>query len=321
MTALSLALGWVAAGRVLRPLRTLNEHARAISVTNLHRRLALKGPDDELKQLADTFDDLLGRLEASFAAQKQFVANASHELRTPLARAQAVAEVAVDDPHATVASLRASHRRAIAAGRQQERVIEALLTLARSERGLDRRLPFDLREVTTDVLAAREPEAAARGIEVHARLDPAATGGEPHLAERLVNNLVENAIRHNVPEGGRIEVATLQRNGHALLSVTNTGPVVPSDQVERLFRPFQRLGRDRVERGDGVGLGLSIVQAIATAHGATVTAEPRAEGGLEVEVVFSGAAASAAAPDPGIAAGQVRQRVVRWGHMRVRPEA
>jgi signal transduction histidine kinase len=286
MAALSIVLGWFAAGRVLRPLRTLNERARAISASNLHTRLALTGPDDELKQLANTFDDLLGRLEASFQAQRQFVANASHELRSPLALARTIGEVALGDPEATVDSLRASHRRVLVAGRQQERLIEALLTLARSERGLDRLEPFDLATITDRVLAACRPEADLRGILVHVDLQRAEAAGNPRLAERLVANLIENALRHNLTAGGRIDVATTARDGRAVLSVANSGDPVAPDEVARLFQPFQRLGAERTDHGDGVGLGLSIVQAIATAHDATVVARARAGGGLDIEIGF-----------------------------------
>ncbi len=293
MAAISILLGWLAAGRILRPLRTLNDHAREISASSLHKRLGLVGPDDELKQLADTFDDLLGRLEASFAAQRQFVANASHELRTPLARAQTLAEVALDDPEATVESLRHSHIRVLAAGKQQERVIEALLTLARSERGLDEREPFDLADVVRRVLACRRGDAEERRVYVHATLDPAETSGAPQLAERLVENLLDNALRHNLPAGGRIDIATTGNGGTPRLWVANTGPPVPEDQVERLLQPFQRLGAARVGHGEGVGLGLSIVQAIATAHDATLRVHARDEGGLDVEVEFPAAQATA----------------------------
>ena len=286
MAAISILLGWLAAGRVLRPLRTLNDHAREISASSLHKRLALNGPDDELKQLGNTFDDLLERLEASFAAQRQFVANASHELRTPLARARTLAEVAVGDPDATVESLRSSHLRVLAAGKQQERVIEALLTLARSERGLDEQEPFDLADVTRRVLAARRADAEERRIYVHATLDRANAGGEPHLAERLVANLIDNALRHNLAAGGRIDVLTTTRNGQARLWVSNSGPQVPPEEVERLLQPFQRLGAARTDHSNGVGLGLSIVQAIAIAHGATLGVQARGDGGLDVEVDF-----------------------------------
>jgi signal transduction histidine kinase len=285
MAALSIGIGWLAAGRALRPLRLLNEHARAISASNLHKRLALTGPDDELTQLADTFDELLGRLDASFQAQRQFVANASHELRTPLARARAIAEVALADPNATVESLRKSHERVLAAGRQQERLIEALLTLARSERGLDQRDAFDLAALAAAALQARREEAERRGLDVHATLEPAETSGDSPLAERLVANLIDNALRYNVPDG-HIDVATGTRNGHAVLSVSNTGPPVPAGELKRLFQPFQRLGAERIDHGDGLGLGLSIVAAIATSHGATLTPRAPRAGGLEIEISF-----------------------------------
>jgi signal transduction histidine kinase len=286
MSALSIVLGWLAAGRVLRPLRTLNERAREISATSLHKRLALAGPDDELKQLATTFDDLLSRLEASFQAQRQFVANASHELRSPLALARTIAEVAVSDPEATVDSLRGSHLRALEAGKHQERLIEALLTLARSERGLVERETFDLATIAGRVLATCRPEADRRHIYVHSTLGPAETAGDPRLVERLVANLLDNALGHNLPAGGRIDLTTRTRDRHAILSVTNSGVPVPPDEIERLFQPFQRLGTERTDHSDGVGLGLSIVQAIATAHGATVTARAHPAGGLEIEVGF-----------------------------------
>ena len=293
MAALSIVLGWFAAGRVLRPLRTLNERARAISASNLHKRLALTGADDELKQLANTFDDLLGRLEASFQAQRQFVANASHELRSPLALARTIGEVALSDPEATVDSLQASHRRVLAAGKQQERLIDALLTLARSERGFDRRDPFDLATITGKVLATCRPEADRRGVYLRATLQPAETGGDLRLAERLVANLIDNALRHNLPAGGRIDVTTTTCDGRAVISVANSGAPVAPDEVERLFQPFQRLGTERTDHSEGLGLGLSIVQAIATAHDATLTARAQPTGGLDIEVGFPPADARA----------------------------
>jgi signal transduction histidine kinase len=285
MAAVSVLLGWLFAGRVLRPLRTITERAREISASNLNERVALAGPDDELTRLADTFDGLLGRLEASFTAQRQFVANAAHELRTPLTRAQTVGEVALADPAATLDSLRASHARVLAAGRQQERLIEALLTLARSERGLDEREPVDLAAVTATMLHARQREAERRGLYVHATLQPAETTGDPRLAERLVANLLDNALRYNQPHG-RIDVTTSAKGGRAVLSVANSGPQIPPEEVERLFQPFQRLGADRTDRSDGLGLGLSIVHAIAAAHHATLTAHAQPGGGLDIEVGF-----------------------------------
>jgi signal transduction histidine kinase len=273
-------------------LRTITNAARDISASNLHSRLAFEGPDDELKQLADTFDGLLGRLEASFDAQRQFVANASHELRTPLTLERTLVEVALADPNATVDTLREACERVLAAGEQQERLIEALLTLSRSQRGLDQHEPFDLAAVAAEVLETRRPEAEHAQLHIEAALDPAPTSGDPALGERLVANLVDNAVRHNVP-AGRIEVATGTRDGHAVLSIANSGPVVPSAELDRLFQPFQRFAADRNGEEDGLGLGLSIVHAIATAHGATVSTRVRPEGGLAVEVSFPAAGGGA----------------------------
>jgi signal transduction histidine kinase len=293
MTILSIWLGWLVAGRVLRPLRTITNAARDISASNLHRRLALEGPDDELKQLADTVDGLLGRLEASFEAQRQFVANASHELRTPLTYERALVEVALADPNATADTLRETCERVLDAGEQQERLIEALLTLSRSQRGLDQREPFDLAAVTAEVLQTRSPEAEHKQIRIHTALDPAPASGDAALGERLVANLVDNAIRHNVA-AGRIDVATGTRDGHAVLSVANTGPPVPPTEVDRLFQPFEQLPDDHNSDDDhGLGLGLSIVEAIATAHGATLSARAQPEGGLAVEVSFPSAGGGA----------------------------
>jgi signal transduction histidine kinase len=283
MTVVSIGLGWLVAGRVLRPLRTMTSAARRISARNLHQRLALDGPDDELSELGKTFNGLLARLERSFAAQRQFVANASHELRTPLARQRTLVEVALRDPSPTVGSLQAVCERVLATGEEQERLIETLLTLARSQRGLDRCEPLDLAAVAEAAAAAGEAGAQARGLRVHSALAEAPALGDLRLAERLVANLVDNAVRHNVA-GGWIEVVTGLREGRALLSVANTGPVIPPEKVDLLFQPFGRL-EDRVGR-DGLGLGLSIVTAIAAAHEADLRARPLPGGGLEVEVQF-----------------------------------
>ncbi|MET9384256.1 HAMP domain-containing sensor histidine kinase [Streptomyces sp. NPDC002928] len=285
MSVISVALGWVVAGRMLRPLRTITATARGISATSLHQRLALEGPGDELTELGDTFDGLLGRLEDSFQAQRQFVANASHELRTPLARQRALGQVALADPDATVDSLRGAHERILIAGRQQERLIEALLTLTRSNAGIDVREPFDLARLTHEVIDVRRGEAKNRNIALHLSISPAMGAGHRNLAERLVTNLVDNALRHNVPLG-RIDVATWTEDGRATLVVTNTGPVVPLDAVDRLFQPFQRLGATREARAEGLGLGLSIVQAIANAHDATISTRARPAGGLSITVTF-----------------------------------
>jgi signal transduction histidine kinase len=290
MAVASVGLGWLMAGRVLSPLRTITAAARRISARSLHQRIGMTGPDDELKELGDTFDQLLGRLDASFRAQRQFVANASHELRTPLARQRTLLEVALRDRQATNASLRLACERALVAGEQQERLIAALLTLARGERGLDVFEPFDLGAVAADALAARRDEAQARGLTVTADLGAAPALGDPRLAERLVANLADNAIRYNGP-GGLVEITAGRRGDRAFLAVTNTGPVIPPDQLGRLFQPFQRLAEGRrtepgrAEQG-GLGLGLAIVSAIAAAHGAALHAATRAAGGLVIEVSF-----------------------------------
>jgi signal transduction histidine kinase len=285
MAALSIGLGWLVAGRVLRPLRTITGAAREISATDLHRRLALTGPDDEFKELGDTFDGLLGRLEASFRAQRQFVANASHELRTPLARLKTLAQVALADPNASVESLRAAHDRVLASEQQLEQLIDALLSLASSERGLDRRGPVDLAAPAGNVLDERTGEIERRGLRLHTALDPARVQGDPQLLERLVANLIDNAIRHNVAGGG-IDVTTTTAAGAAVLSVVNDGLVIPAVELERLQAPFERLGAARTGTGDGHGLGLSIVHAIIAAHEAQLTISARPEGGLAVEVRF-----------------------------------
>ncbi|WP_285783630.1 ATP-binding protein [Microbispora sp. NBRC 16548] len=292
MSLASVLLGWVVAGRVLRPLRTITSSARDISATSLHRRLALAGPRDELRELSDTFDALLARLEGSFRAQRQFVANASHELRTPLARQRVLGQVALADPEPTLESLRTAHERILAAGQQQERLIEALLTLARGHTGLDERHPFDLARLVGEAVAARATAAHERQVTLRPSTGAAVSSGHRALAERLVANLLDNAIRYNVP-GGEVDVTTGTQAGRAVLTVANTGPVVPADAVERILLPFQRLGPARTGRrgsSQGFGLGLSIVSAIASAHDAGLTVVPRPEGGLVVTVGFPVAA-------------------------------
>ena len=273
-------LGWFASGRVLRPLRQMAATAQTISAGNLHERLALRGPNDEIKRLGDTLDDLLSRLEASFEAQRRFVANASHELRTPLTVERALLQVALADPNTDAEKLRATCEELLVSGREQERLIEALLTLASSERGLERREVVDLGELASRVLDRAGLAISRDG------LNGATTTGDPALLERLTANLVDNAVRHN-DDRGEVMVRTHSEAGRSLLSVTNTGPVVPAEEVDRLFEPFERLDDGRAARADGHhGLGLSIVRAIAVAHGATVAAEPLAGGGLAVIVNF-----------------------------------
>ena len=297
MAVISIALGWAVSGRVLRPLRTITTAVRDISATNLHERLALAGPDDELKELGDTFNALLARLDDSFQAQRRFVANASHELRTPLARQRALGQVAIDDPDATPESLRAAHQRVLAAGAQQERLIDALLTLARGQTGINRYERIDLASVTNQVIADRRAEASRYGIDVRTTISPAPMSGDARLVERLVANLLDNAMRHNVARGF-VDIATGRRADQSVLVVENSGPKIAATDIDQLFQPFRRLQPDRT--GGGVGLGLSIVSAVADAHGAVIRASSRPEGGLRIEVAFAGVAPDR---DDGAAAG------------------
>jgi signal transduction histidine kinase len=289
MMVVSIGLGWLMAGRVLRPLRIMAATTRQISGESLHKRLNMQGPRDEITHLGDTIDDLLGRLESAFDAERHFVANASHELRTPLTLEQALLEVTLADPAASADSLRATCERVLAASQHQDRLIGALLTLARGQRGLDRREPMDLAAILGEVLAVRYPEAERQGVHLDAVLNPAWTVGDPVLALHLAANLVDNAMRYNTPEGW-VAVLTGIRSGRAVLSVANTGPVVAPEDTDRLVLPFQRHAPDRTAHTEGHGLGLSIVRAIADAHGATLTIRPRAAGGLDIEVLFPCAA-------------------------------
>ena len=302
MAVLAFALGWLVAGRVLRPLRTITATARAISATSLHERLALAGPDDEFKELADTLNDLLARLDASFTAQQNFVANASHELRTPLTLDQTLLELILRDPHATIERWRTCGQEVLQSSRQQERILDALLTLATSQAGLSRRTPTDLSKITAARLLAASGQIDGQRLRICTSLQPAALHGDPDLIGRLAANLINNAAQHNVP-GGTITLTTASRDGRAVLSVANTGLVIPPAQIGRLFEPFQRLTSTRTTNDTGHGLGLSIVQAIATAHGATIAAHARPEGGLDIEVSFPASDNPPASPDPQTLAG------------------
>jgi signal transduction histidine kinase len=291
MAVASMGLGWLLAGRALRPLRAMTSAARQLSEDNLHERLPADGPSDELGDLATTFNALLGRLERAFESQRQFVAHASHELRTPLTLERAILEVTLADPDADVATLRSACERVLAIGGQQEALIEALLTLARSQRGLDEHRPVDVAAATAEAVTASRTASAARAVTVEADLEPAWAAGDQRLVERLASNLVDNAVRYN-RDGGTVGVRTGTVDGHAVLSVTNTGPPVAGVEIERLFQPFQRLDAGRGASADGLGLGLSIVAAIASAHGAALAAGPAPDGGLRVDVRFPLAVAS-----------------------------
>jgi signal transduction histidine kinase len=279
------AIGWLIAGRVLRPLATITAAARRISASSLHERLALDGPDDELKELADTLDSLFARLETAFDAERRFAASASHELRTPLTRERALLQVTLADPAATTATWQAVSQNLLASNAEQERLIEALLTLASSEAGPGERERLDLAAITSAALAVPRPAVSDLGLRVQTAIKPAILDGDQLLVQQLVVNLIDNAARHNIP-GGDVQVATRTSRGHAVLSVTNSGRVIPPGEVGRLFQPFQRLGPHPARPDGGHGLGLSIARAIATAHAATIEARARPGGGLAVEVTF-----------------------------------
>jgi signal transduction histidine kinase len=285
VAVLAILAGWLVAGRMLRPIRTITRTARRISSTNLHERLALDGPKDELKELGDTLDDLFGRLDAAFEAQRHFVANASHELRTPLTAERTLLQVALDDPNTTIATWRSTAHEVLASSDEQARLIEALLTLASSESGLNGLETVDLPALVNATLVKLQPEIDELGIHVDKMTMPTRFGGDPLLVERLVANLLTNAVRHNVVKG-RVEVVTEVQGGHAVLSVTNTGPIIRPAEVERLFQPFERLDLRRAHYKDGHGLGLSIVRAIATVHQANVSTNPLPEGGLCIRIIF-----------------------------------
>ncbi len=285
MGAASLLLGWLVAGRVLRPIRTINAAARRISASNLHQRLALDGPDDEFKELGATLDELLERLDASFESQRRFVANASHELRTPLTVERTLLQVALADPGLTLEDLRGVCEQLLASGAEQEQLIDALLTLASSERGLEERAPFDLAEIVRQSLTGETLDRAwRRGLRVHTTLMTAPASGDPQLVVHLVSNLLDNAIRHN-HDDGHVDVTTGTRAGRPFLSVANSGPTIPAAEVDGLVEPFRQRGGQRAGR-NGHGLGLAIVAAIAMAHDADLTLRPGAGGGLEVDVAF-----------------------------------
>jgi signal transduction histidine kinase len=286
LAVLAILLGWYVAGRVLAPVRTITATARRISASNLDERLALENADEEFKQLGDTLDDLFVRLQAAFETQRHFVANASHELRTPIAWEQTLLQVSLADPNATNAALRETCEKVLAASQQQQGLVEGLLTLATGERELDTQQPIDLAALAGAVLLSVRAEAERRNIEITSATRPAPTNGHPALVERLITNLVDNAVRYNSPGGGVQVQTTTTPDGHAQLVVANTGAEIRRSEIDRLFEPFQRLTAARSNGRSGHGLGLSIVKAIATAHHAELTARPEPGGGLKVEVSF-----------------------------------
>jgi signal transduction histidine kinase len=277
VAVVALAAGWVVAGRVLRPIADITATARRVAGSSLHERIRASGPRDEVRELADTFDAMLERLDTAFDGQRAFVGNASHELKTPLAISRTLVEVAMGHPDAP-AEVTQLGRALLEVNARQERLIDGLLALARSGQQLTARTPLDLAD-----LCARLADPAAGW---HTRLHPAPLAGDPVLLERLVHNLLDNAVRYNVP-GGAVWLGTAEETGEVVLTVANTGPVLAAADVAALFEPFRRLGADRTGSASGTGLGLSIVRSVARAHGGEATARPRPAadgGGLAVTV-------------------------------------
>ncbi|GAA5060103.1 signal transduction histidine kinase [Thermocatellispora tengchongensis] len=290
---LAIGFGWVMTDRALRPLQQVTRTAERLSESTLHERIALDGPPDDVKRLADTFDAMLDRLQRAFDGQRRFVTNASHELRTPIAINRTLIEVALEEPDASD-DLRALGKALLGTNARHERLIEGLLLLARSENELVDRKPVDLEHVAESALEQLGPLAERRGITLRPWLAPCVASGDALLLERCVFNLVENAIKYN-HRGGHVLVRLARDDeGGLVLAVDNTGPLIPAHEAGDLFEPFRRL-HDRTGSARGAGLGLSIVRAIAQAHGGSVTAVPRPSGGLSVTLRLP---ESAAAPAP-----------------------
>jgi signal transduction histidine kinase len=284
--------GWLLAGRALQPLQNVTATARRVAERSLHERIALDGPHDEIKELADTFDEMLERLDRAFDGQRRFVANASHELRTPLAINRTLIEVALDDPDVPVAT-RNLGETLLEVNRRNERLIDGLLVLAKGEQRLDTYAKVDLADVAHRGITTAAPAAQEAGIQINSDLRHAYVVGDPALLEQLAQNLVDNAIRYNIAERGWVHVSVTGDARYSRLSVVNTGPVVAPIEVDGLFEPFRRLpSSERITEGGrvassrGAGLGLSIVRSVATAHGGDVHAEARPDGGLVVTITL-----------------------------------
>jgi signal transduction histidine kinase len=290
---LAAGAGWIVAGRILRPVHRLTAAARSASEENLSQRIALQGPRDELRELADTFDTMLERLDRAFASQRQFIANASHELRTPLTVMRTAIDVVLAKPEPTcdeLVSMATDVRHAVGTA---ERLIDALLVLARNDQTRTFTDPLDLAAVAEDALEGR----TANGITRITALDEAPVTGDGVLLERLVTNLLDNAERYNVA-GGTVEISTTAHDAKSVLRVVNTGAVVPAHMVERLFLPFTRLD-DRIGH-DGFGLGLTLVSSIAAVHGGTVDATAVPTGGMDIRVCFPRRSGDSPASAPGV---------------------
>ncbi|HTU28161.1 MAG TPA: HAMP domain-containing sensor histidine kinase [Solirubrobacteraceae bacterium] len=288
-TAIAVVTGWLLAGRALAPLRKITATARRVSGENLGERIALQGPSDELKELANTFDRMLERLDGAFESQRHFVANSSHELRTPLAIMRTEIDVALGDPDASVAELRAMGEAVRDTVDRCESLIASLLVLARSEATTGHEEPLDLAELAGDCITDLSARAQEAAVEIRTDLQEAWIDGDPSLIERMVANLIDNGIRHN-EHGGWLSVTTETRERRVLLRVANGGERIAPEAAAELAEPFRRLSRSV----QGFGLGLSIVQAIASAHRGDAVLDPRSEGGLEVTVALPVRAAGAA---------------------------
>jgi signal transduction histidine kinase len=281
----SLGLGWLVAGRVLGPVHRITNTARRLSQETLHERINLDRPNDELKELADTFDAMLARLDQAFTSQRRFVANASHELRTPLATERVLIDEALTNPNASRHELHGILEQLRTNSEESEALIDALLVMARSERGVERWTSTNLADLAKGVIRNTEPEAITNGITMQTDLKSAPAAGDPALLERLIGNLVENGVRHNEPRDGSLIVTTGTEGDRARLTVTNTGPVVPPRLLPTLLEPFRRQQADRTAGADaGFGLGLSIVKAIVDAHGGRLDMAAPPTGGLRVIV-------------------------------------
>jgi signal transduction histidine kinase len=284
LTLASAGAGWLVAGRALRPVHAIAAAARGTSETNLTGRLALTGPDDELKELADTFDAMLDRLDRAFGSQQRFIADASHELRTPLTIIRTSIDVTLAKPDRTPAQLEQMAAEVRCAADTAEALIEALLALAASDAGPQNAEPLDLAVVTEDAIDAEAAAVRAGRLCVETLLRPAHATGDPILIEAMIGNLVHNAVRYNMP-GGWLQVTTGTRGESSFVEVANTGPVVPPDLVPALFEPFRRIAQ-RTGNPDGVGLGLAIARSVATAHHGEISAHSRPAGGLCVTVLL-----------------------------------
>jgi signal transduction histidine kinase len=283
ITLVAFGLSWWMAGRVLRPVHRITDAARRLSEETLHSRINLRGPNDELKELADTFDAMLARLDRAFRSQQRFVANASHELRTPLATERVLIDEALANRSARPEDFRSILEQLRTNSEDTERLVDALLVLARSERGIERWSDVDLAAAAETALATAAAEAALKGVEIRSELVPVTVRGDSGLLDRLVGNVVENGIRHNFT-GGWVEVATRRAGQQAFLEVTNSGPVLDDATVATLTEPFRRAGPDRSADDGGCGLGLSIVDGVVKAHQGSTTLRPRPGGGLVVRV-------------------------------------